>query len=232
MAILVFRIFTVVDGTLLEEPNLPHRCRGRVGDAAAALTNLEASGGTGGPAWEVSIGIQIRSKTRGRAEVRQITVPLQQFLSPEQYEESLAKPLPFSVLAPNREPPLNWLWLYRDGLYATDRDPRPSEIQEVILRLKSLHFQRDEALKRLKEQVANFEAIEVNLGNGQDRRAIADDVKLLVWARDGGACVKCGSAKELHFDHVIPLARGGSDEAENIQILCRNCNLAKSDRLA
>ena len=43
--------------------------------------------------------------------------------------------------------------------------------------------------------------------------------------------IKCGAQKELHFDHVIPLSRGDSNEAENLQLLCRTCNLAKSDRL-
>jgi 5-methylcytosine-specific restriction endonuclease McrA len=129
------------------------------------------------------------------------------------------------------DPTLRWLWLYRDGIYATERSPRSSEMGEVVLRVKSLHFQQDQALRRLKEQVANFEAIDTNLKGPGRRTAIPDDVKLLVWSRDGGACVKCGTTKELHFDHIIPYARGGSDAAANIQILCRSCNLAKSDRL-
>jgi len=100
-----------------------------------------------------------------------------------------------------------------------------------VLRIKSLHFQDDEALKRLRDQLANFEAIERNLATDSPRQAIPDDVKLLVWTRDGGACEKCGSAVELHFDHIIPLSRGGGDDAENIQLLCRSCNLAKGPRL-
>ena len=98
-------------------------------------------------------------------------MPLTPFLTTEQYERSRTEPLSFSQVAPRRKPPLNWLWLYRDMLYVTERDPRPSETEEIVLRIKSLHFQRDEALKRLKEQVANFEAIEVNVGSTDSRRA-------------------------------------------------------------
>jgi len=59
---------------------------------------------------------------------------------------------------------------------------------------------------------------------------IPNDVKVLVWARDGGACVKCGSKKDLQFDHIIPVSEGGNSTVDNLQILCQKCNLEKSDR--
>lgn len=65
---------------------------------------------------------------------------------------------------------------------------------------------------------------------GQDHRrdVIADDVKQFVWMRDGGRCKNCGAQVELQFDHVIPVAMGGSSTAENLQILCGPCNRRKS----
>jgi hypothetical protein len=60
------------------------------------------------------------------------------------------------------------------------------------------------------------------------RRAIPDDVKVYVMRRDAGSCRACGSTTELQFDHIIPLAMGGSNEAENLQILCGPCNRSKS----
>lgn len=63
-------------------------------------------------------------------------------------------------------------------------------------------------------------------------RVIPSAVKLEVWQRDKGACVKCGRRENLHFDHIIPYSRGGSSkEAKNIQILCSAHNLAKRDRI-
>jgi hypothetical protein len=57
-------------------------------------------------------------------------------------------------------------------------------------------------------------------------------VKLEVWKRDKGRCVKCGDAENLHFDHDIPYSKGGSSlVARNIQLLCAKHNLAKHDRL-
>jgi hypothetical protein len=62
----------------------------------------------------------------------------------------------------------------------------------------------------------------------EHNRIIPTSVKIAVWKRDGGRCVKCGSTDNLHFDHVIPYSKGGSSlVAENIQILCARHNLEK-----
>src|SRR5258708_33623819 len=60
---------------------------------------------------------------------------------------------------------------------------------------------------------------------------IDSDTRLLVWARDNGRCRNCGSAQDLQFDHIIPKSRGGSNTAENVELLCRRCNLRKSASL-
>ena len=63
-------------------------------------------------------------------------------------------------------------------------------------------------------------------------RIIPTSVKLEVWKRDKGKCIKCGSQDNLHFDHIIPYAKGGSSlVAENIQILCARHNLEKRDKI-
>lgn len=63
-------------------------------------------------------------------------------------------------------------------------------------------------------------------------RVIPTPVKLAVWKRDGGKCAMCGSAVNLHFDHIIPWIRGGSStEVANIQLLCAAHNLSKSDEI-
>jgi 5-methylcytosine-specific restriction endonuclease McrA len=225
VSISVFKAFSIIEGELHNEP-LPSRSKVRAGDLAAALTSLDA--GDAGPAWTMVLTI---GTGPGSREMR---IPLRA-IEAEPYKRSFTQPLPFYELGTSSNAAVadtfSSLWLYRDSIYVTERVPRPSETTEVALRIKVLQFRQDKAIQRLSEQVANFEAAEVHQRAGAKREFISDDVKLLVWTRDGGACVKCGAAKELHFDHVIPLARGGGNDANNLQLLCRSCNLAKGDRL-
>lgn len=62
-------------------------------------------------------------------------------------------------------------------------------------------------------------------------RHIPSDVQIAVWKRDNGKCVFCDSSEKLHFDHIIPFSKGGSNEIDNIQILCAKCNLKKHDKV-
>ena len=91
------------------------------------------------------------------------------------------------------------------------------------------------------EEMSQIETIrqQINLDDSQaivtygalprqvSRTAIPDDLKQLVWLRDGGRCRSCGSTTELQFDHIIPLSMGGATSAENLQILCGPCNRRK-----
>ncbi len=44
-------------------------------------------------------------------------------------------------------------------------------------------------------------------------------------------CAWCGATGDIHADHVIPLARGGTHCEGNLQPLCGDCNRRKNDRL-
>jgi hypothetical protein len=59
------------------------------------------------------------------------------------------------------------------------------------------------------------------------RERIPENVRLFVWQRDEGKCVKCGGTERIEFDHIVPVARGGSNTERNIQLLCETCNRAK-----
>ena len=62
-------------------------------------------------------------------------------------------------------------------------------------------------------------------------RIISQEVKNLVWNRDGGKCRECESNENLEFDHIIPFSKGGSNTYRNIQLLCEPCNRKKSAKI-
>ena len=75
---------------------------------------------------------------------------------------------------------------------------------------------------------ANQTIVEVNPTN---TRHISRDIRQRVWQRYGGRCADCGASEYLEFDHIVPVAKGGSNSEANVQLLCRKCNLSKSDRI-
>jgi hypothetical protein len=65
------------------------------------------------------------------------------------------------------------------------------------------------------------------------REAISARRRFEILKRDGFRCQLCGASSEngsqLHVDHRIPIAKGGSNEDDNLWTLCERCNLGKSD---
>jgi HNH endonuclease len=72
----------------------------------------------------------------------------------------------------------------------------------------------------------------INLQKG--KRHIPLALRYKVFMRDNCRCVKCGrSAKDniaLHVDHKKPFSLGGLTILENLQTLCEECNLGKSNK--
>lgn len=51
-----------------------------------------------------------------------------------------------------------------------------------------------------------------------------------VFARDGRICRYCGNDENLQIDHIISRKNGGTHDLDNLQVLCRDCNLRKSSK--
>ena len=63
------------------------------------------------------------------------------------------------------------------------------------------------------------------------RTPIPEAIRAEVWRRDQGRCVNCGSKENLHFDHIIPVSRGGGTSPKNLQLLCQSCNFTKGAKI-
>ena len=67
-----------------------------------------------------------------------------------------------------------------------------------------------------------------------ERVPIPPKVRFAVFNRDGFACRYCGRMApevELHVDHVIPVARGGTNDLDNLITACVDCNVGKGTTL-
>lgn len=81
---------------------------------------------------------------------------------------------------------------------------------------------------RITHQIGSENARSVKHGN--KGYVSADQWQEILDAHDN-RCAKCGYSGDLDIDHIIPISKGGMHTPENIQPLCRLCNMAKSDRL-
>lgn len=114
----------------------------------------------------------------------------------------------FYVLFGNR----GVLLLFNDMMSSVLSDVSLSEVDEEY----RTFFARDGVLKRCR---------------------IPEWAKKAVFYRDRGECIAChrdltgliNIMSEEHYDHIMPLAAGGLNDVSNLQLLCSNCNLRKSD---
>ena len=55
-------------------------------------------------------------------------------------------------------------------------------------------------------------------------------LKWKIFKRDNFTCQNCGSQEFLELDHIIPISKGGKEEEDNYQTLCKKCNVRKKDK--
>jgi hypothetical protein len=98
-------------------------------------------------------------------------------------------------------------WWWQDAFYWESGDWDAEDVAALLMMLE-----RDD------EQGIEWE-LDARLAE-----PIPEDVKLLVYERDGGRCLACGSDELIQYNRVVPWSMGGRDEPENIRLLCAGCN--------
>lgn len=88
--------------------------------------------------------------------------------------------------------------------------------------------ERPEILKEVKNNGKKYSQEKI--------RDVSLRLRLAVLTRDNFRCVYCGKSPatnrgtRLHIDHIIPFSKGGTSTLENLQTLCEECNLGKSNQ--
>ncbi|MBN2455045.1 MAG: HNH endonuclease [Sedimentisphaerales bacterium] len=79
------------------------------------------------------------------------------------------------------------------------------------------------------------EKSDINIVVHKTSRKPSWKLRFLVMHRDNFKCQQCGKSPALHhgvvlhIDHKIPWSKGGETEMNNLQTLCEQCNIGKSD---
>ncbi|WP_270983058.1 HNH endonuclease family protein [Campylobacter helveticus] len=126
------------------------------------------------------------------------------------------------------------------GLFYNTYKDKPLDAKE--LESKIIELMQD-------DEVGSKKGVYPYLLSGDEKhlslRAFSDSVKRAVYERQGGVCansdghikgVKCPHENErleleqMEADHILAWSKGGKTEKENCQMLCVECNRAKSDK--
>jgi hypothetical protein len=115
-------------------------------------------------------------------------------------------------------------WLFEDRMWTEDEGLGAADVLALVR-------ERERRKRRSLERAHAALAADAPAASPR-REAIPRAVRRVVFERDGGRCVDCGDRFDLQYDHVIPLALGGSSAATNLQVLCGECNRRKGAALA
>lgn len=131
----------------------------------------------------------------------------------------------------NQYIPLNEakFYVYKSNLYIYEPYGIHT-LEEQKLLIKEHYFRHEKKFVKLQKEIKLSEKLE-STEIHKSREPIPEEVRFAVWRRDDGKCVKCRNNQNLEFDHIIPVAKGGSNTERNIQLLCEKCNREKSDKI-
>lgn len=103
-------------------------------------------------------------------------------------------------------------------------------------------FKSPQAAHNLKERACaklkNYHVLEVETSNliatSSKRRNFSINKRVQIYNKNQGRCAICGRFipfDEFTVDHIIPLAKGGTNSDNNLQCACKTCNMLKQDIL-
>ena len=114
-------------------------------------------------------------------------------------------------------------WVFEGRFYSADDDLAADDVLALVR-------ERERRARRRLER-AHATLAQDGAGAAPRRERIPAEVRQVVFERDGGRCVECGSDFDIQYDHVIPFSMGGASTVANLQVLCAGCNRHKGATL-
>ncbi len=107
--------------------------------------------------------------------------------------------------------------------------------QLIELNTGKLTFEQKANIKMHCEQKIQEFLIQrgLNVFRLSDQNPVPDSLRYRVLMESGGRCALCGATKKetiLDVDHIKPRSKGGTNDIENLQILCAKCNRSKGNK--
>jgi diadenosine tetraphosphate (Ap4A) HIT family hydrolase len=118
--------------------------------------------------------------------------------------------------------------LVRDGLLQKD-----GEVYRLDGPLATLTQEQEEIVREVLEQrITDYLDTRYPFGDSNND-AVRGSVRYEILKRAGNRCELCGASSrdiQIDVDHITPRSKGGSNDPDNLQALCRTCNAQKRNQ--
>lgn len=111
---------------------------------------------------------------------------------------------------------------YREGLKASKQKWEKKNREKINITTRAWHIRNPHKSSEYHTRYRTRKA-----QNGGNHTAIEFGV---LCKKYGNECLACGIGGKLTVDHVVPIAKGGTNDISNIQPLCMSCNASKQDK--
>jgi hypothetical protein len=107
-------------------------------------------------------------------------------------------------------------------------DPLVGQLADLGLEKWDPLKKAERAMKRTATPATDQPADAARVNESRDDSPRRDHIPSVVrhhviW-RDHGQCRICKSSRHLQLDHIVPSALGGTNEPDNLRLVCRSCN--------